>query len=200
MKSNMKNKQEEKHTFQRSKDFPNACSVCGYSIAKSIHKEEKKQMEKCYCQCHALENFGWDQKTTFCDHCIDSVVTVTPPTDTHKEGCFIDMGNGTCGGKIEHFCSKHFSKMIKSSQIDGIQAERDKADKVWSIAMVEAVKQAREEERERLRKAVEGMRLDSVDKIYGQSEIEHGFETAYNKALDDVLKILEEKEERTKGE
>lgn len=25
--------------------------------------------KKCYCECHAIENFGWDQKTKSCIHC-----------------------------------------------------------------------------------------------------------------------------------
>lgn len=27
------------------------------------------QNEVCYCQCHALQNFGWDQTTKKCKHC-----------------------------------------------------------------------------------------------------------------------------------
>lgn len=29
----------------------------------------KQEGEKCYCLCHALEFFGWDQKTRSCKHC-----------------------------------------------------------------------------------------------------------------------------------
>lgn len=31
------------------------------------------EKERCYCECHALNNFGWDQKTRTCKHCSPSV-------------------------------------------------------------------------------------------------------------------------------
>jgi hypothetical protein len=39
---------------------------------------------------------------------------------------------------------------------------------------------------------VERMRLNSEDIFYGKSEIEHGFENTYNKAIDDILKAIKE--------
>lgn len=39
--------------------------------------------ERCYCECHALENFGWDQKTKKCKHCNQS--PIEPYKSSHKE-------------------------------------------------------------------------------------------------------------------
>lgn len=43
-----------------------------------LYFEELKQPEKqrCYCSCHALDNFGWDQKTRKCEHCENQEIEI----------------------------------------------------------------------------------------------------------------------------
>ena len=37
------------------------CNKCG---------KNSFQTKRCFCECHALENFGYDKKITSCEHCI----------------------------------------------------------------------------------------------------------------------------------
>lgn len=43
---------------------------------------------------------------------------------------------------------------------------------------------------ERVIERLEKEKLDSVDKFYGKGEIEHGFETAFNKGIDKAINII----------
>jgi len=38
------------------------------------------------------------------------------------------------------------------------------------------------------------MKLDREDMFYGKSEIEHGFETAFNKALQKIIDLIQEED------
>lgn len=40
---------------------------------------------RCFCHCHALDNFGWDQKTTICGHCVQPLFTVGEKVQIDKD-------------------------------------------------------------------------------------------------------------------
>ncbi len=50
-----------------------------------------------------------------------------------------------------------------------------------------------QKQNEELVEEIKGMQLNRKDMFYGKSEIEYGFETSYNKALNNVIKLLEQK-------
>lgn len=87
----------------------------------------KKQIKKCGCQCHALEMFGWDQKTKECQHCqpsdhIEDVLAKADSTEENKEcSCSCHKRMQTCDLTFDQrqyfsFCCDKYQVLSQPSE------------------------------------------------------------------------------------
>lgn len=128
-----------------------------------VLSEEPKQ-KACYCACHAKDNFGWDQKTTTCEHC-----NPAPSLNTWED----------LNKLLAVFLGKHVANLGGLSYLafekESIQPIQDYIDSQITLAM--------QKERERIRKEVE----DAT--IFGKLEDKNGFPWKLIKRAD-VLAIV----------